>query len=314
MDHIKEIISALQEKVSKESNAILVGNKQIGLDVGKIKEIEEGKDGFVGFIDGGNAELLKGANFSVQFIRVFGSVYNGLQKMHTFKQEFFVLIHAVVQEGGVFFEIVPFGTEDKFEKVDAHDQELTSKHVMVNVSAVGGIVRRISELRLAKVIAEKMKDGVLVLDGDLEVKHKYEAPYLEGLKKNTVVGLSKTTQLLTNSGDSAVAVLAGMGKGRWYYDSKSEISFVRLHEKSNYVFRMDVFDFRKIKEIAGMLARYATDPVFLGYPYGLVEADRYARVSNEEKEYLKTRFLAEAGDLGRYLRAQDAHSVLDSIG
>jgi len=46
----------------------------------------------------------------------------------------------------------------------------------------------------------------------------------------------------------------------------------------------------------------------------LVEADRYARVSNEEKEYLKTRFLAEAGDLGRYLRAQDAHSVLDSVG
>ena len=130
----------------------------------------------------------------------------------------------------------------------------------------------------------------------------------------TVVGLSKTTQLLTNSGDSAVAVLAGLGKGRWYYDSKSEISFVRLHEKSNYVFRMDVFDFRKIKEIAGMLARYATDPVFLGYPYGLVEADRFARVSNEEKEYLKTLFLAEAGDLGRYLRSQDAHSVLDSIG
>ena len=88
MDHIKEIISALQEKVSKESNAILVGNKQIGLDVQKIKEIEEGKDGFVGFIDGGNAELLKGANFSVQFIRVFGSVYNGFKKVGYFLRLF----------------------------------------------------------------------------------------------------------------------------------------------------------------------------------------------------------------------------------
>lgn len=320
MQVIKEILSALHEKVGKEGNAVILGNKQIALDESKIKEIQEdNEDVLVGFVDGGNAEILKGANFSVQFIRVFATLYKGLEKIHTFKQEFFVMMHAVVSGNDVSYEVVPFETKDKFFKVDAKDGDLTSHNVRLSVGAVGNIVRKVSELRLARVVAEQMKKGILVLDGDLEIKNSYERGDYEKLLKTcgediSLVGLSKTTQLLTNTGDSVVAVLAKLGKGRWYHDANHSVSFVKLHERGEYIFRMDVSNFRSIGKAAGVLARYAKDPVFLGYPYGLVEADRFARVSNEEKEYLKTRFLAESGDLQRYLHAQDAHSVLDSVG
>ena len=319
MDVIKDILSALQSTLGKENKRILVGSNHIPIDVDKIQPIAEVQtDSFVGFVDGGNAEILKGANFSVQFIRVFGSVYNGRKKMEKFTKEFFVLIHAVVDEE-VYYEITPFQTDETFTRVHARDQDLTSKNVSLSASMVGGVVRKIAEVRMAKELMNKMSSGILVLDGDLDVKNDYEVKDLEELERGCkqkdihLVGLSKTTQLLTNSGDSAVAVLAQMGKGSWYYGG-GRVNFVRLHERSTYVFRLDLSEPERLGQVASILAQYAVDPVFLGYPYGLVEADRFARVSNDEREYLKTLFLAQSGDLGRYLHAQDAHAVLDSIG
>jgi len=73
----------------------------------------------------------------------------------------------------------------------------------------------------------------------------------------------------------------------------------------------------KVNEILWLLKRNSIDPVFLGYPYGLVEADRFARVTNEELDYLKTRFMSKAGkwykELVPYLNALNSHEILDNI-
>ena len=57
------------------------------------------------------------------------------------------------------------------------------------------------------------------------------------------------------------------------------------------------------------------DPVFIGYPYGLVEADRIARISNQEKESLKTMFLVKLRNknIEKYLSSVNAHEILDRI-
>ena len=71
-------------------------------------------------------------------------------------------------------------------------------------------------------------------------------------------------------------------------------------------------------ELFSLLMKNSTDPVFLGYPYGLIEADKSARVSNKESEYLKTIFLVKAGKqlkkISQYFKSTDAHSILDKIG
>ena len=66
------------------------------------------------------------------------------------------------------------------------------------------------------------------------------------------------------------------------------------------------------------MANNCNDSVFIGYPYGLIEADKNARVSNNEKNMLLTLFSAKFGKdwekIKESLSNLDAHEILDSIG
>ena len=94
---------------------------------------------------------------------------------------------------------------------------------------------------------------------------------------------------------------------------------VKLNKNSRYIFKLEIFNKNKyeINEIMSILKNNSKDPVFLGYPYGLIEADQFARISNKEKDYLKTIFLAKLGKdndkIAQYLNTLNAHNVLDSI-
>ena len=69
--------------------------------------------------------------------------------------------------------------------------------------------------------------------------------------------------------------------------------------------------------VISLLAENAADPVFQGYPYGLIEADQWARISRQEEISLKTQLQAYLGKdeiLAEEARHdEDAHSVLDAI-
>jgi len=66
-----------------------------------------------------------------------------------------------------------------------------------------------------------------------------------------------------------------------------------------------------------LLKENSRDPVFLGYPYGLIEADRFSRISNQEKERLRLQLkLAFGRDYKRieeFENSLNAHDILDSI-
>ena len=55
--------------------------------------------------------------------------------------------------------------------------------------------------------------------------------------------------------------------------------------------------------------------IFAASIYGLVEADRIARASNQEKESLKTMLLVKLRNknIEKYLNASNAHEILDRI-
>lgn len=293
------------------------------------------------FIDGGNIELFSSPDISLQFIRVYSTIYQNNKRIKCFTKEYYVLISAEKRTEGLFFVVDMFDKQGNVQKnafcFDTEDKELTEGSFRLNISSVGNLVRDLFELKEAKRLTEELSSGdVLVRDGILQCNHGFAWPYFQELfsaavaKNIVVVGFAKTTTLFATNGVSVVANLARLQpQGTWCYQNLVEVSnpmhpaqiyFVKLHEKANYLFRVEVYnkanyDFDKV---LSLLLANSCDPIFLGYPYGLVEADKFARVTNQEKEFMKTIFATQSGklweEIEQGIRAISAHGVLDKIG
>ncbi len=87
--------------------------------------------------------------------------------------------------------------------------------------------------------------------------------------------------------------------------------FVKLHPESQHIFR-----FEGDPILLPALVSQCGDALFVGYPYGLILADKFARVSNEEKRSLRMSFLLrnENRILRSYLNSMNAHEILDGMG
>ena len=182
-------------------------------------------------------------------------------------------------------------------------------------------IKHVRRLGLGSMELEFVRSVNITKDKSPEVKKAAE-------ENDVVLGaLGKTSSMFTDNGNLLSAVLSGMGSpGSWIYypiadiencNHRAEIFFVKFHDKSKHVFRLEIFNVQKNKaeEAISMLAANSTDPIFIGYPYGLVEADRMARVSNNERESLKTMLLVKlrSRNIERYLSAANAHEILDRI-
>jgi hypothetical protein len=234
------------------------------------------------------------------------------------------------------FDVDVFGADEGFNSFSAFDSTLAKGRHRINAGEVAAACRKLAELKEAVLLVDKLEPGdIIVLDRDLQAtitgeKELLEELYAKAEEKNVIVcGLSKTTRLFTDTGDSALAAIASIAPSTdwWYWPvaeinndgHKAEICFVKLHKNSKYVFRFEIYQKQKddIEKVLGLLKKNSTDPVFLGYPYGLIEADRFARVSNDEAEYLRVMLLSKAGKdsskIINYMKSVDAHSILDNI-
>ncbi len=329
----------------------------------------------IAFIDGGNTELLSAANFSLQFVRVFGCIFQDNKRIFSKKHEFYVLarcVNRLSDEGkpelAYSAEIFPVNGEQLVDAsqiinagqlIDsadllfaANDETIRDGIHNANISTIGEIARKFGELSLAKQIVNELNENdIIVLDGSLQATVTNHKKYLEQLysaasaKKVIVSALAKTSRLFTNNGNSIVGLLNEVSINTevdgaickniaWYYypsveidneAHRAELFFAKLNKASEYVFRFEVFkenligkDSDYLSIIFSALANNSRDLTFPGYPYGLMFADRLARVSNNEKEYLTTLFQAKAGKswsvIKKYLNAVNAHGVLDRIG
>jgi len=101
-------------------------------------------------------------------------------------------------------------------------------------------------------------------------------------------------------------------EGNWYYPCADWIGFAKFHPASKHVFRIDSFG--DVNQALGLLEQNSIDPVFLGYPYGLIDADKFARVSTPEAKQLKLMLMTKGGEKFRlYLASKDAHDILNII-
>ncbi|MFC1705185.1 DNA double-strand break repair nuclease NurA, partial [Nanoarchaeota archaeon] len=295
---IEKVIASLNDDSSSDSEVYPYfpdsSYKPIKVSNEGFHSISGSCKGKVCFIDGGNCELLKSANSSLQLIRVYYTIYSENKRIKSKKYEFFALVSAERKEGQVvynarfFDDVLSIGSMN----IDPFDEKLRTGVHQAKVTSVGNVIRRFSELKAASLAVDELSDGdVVVVDGSLQASFSGEKELLDGLyskasAKNVVVsGLSKTTSLLATNGVSFVNVLSKIAPaGSWYYypvasinnpEHRAEIYFTRLHEKSKYVFRFEVHK-GDISNVLPMLISNSKDPVFLGYPYGLIEADRFA--------------------------------------
>ena len=289
------------------------------------------------FIDGGNLEIFSAPNFSVQLIRLYYTIYANNKRIHSERSEFFCLVKSAIKNGKLYFETEAFG-KSPVGKLSfySYDQELRSGVSRIQASAIGNNVRKLCEIRIIEECAMHLDRGdFVIMDGELSEKTMTEHNFFESAyrlcdEKGIIISaLAKTNTLLTDSGDSLTSLIfSSCPDGEWAYyplvkEDSSKYSLkrcmVKLNLRSNHSFKLEIRSFvDQMLILAQLLKANSVDPVFLGYPYGLIEADRFARVTKEELEYLRTKLLAgsERGfkTMSRYFHLMDAHDILDNIG
>lgn len=340
----KEIIDKIAERLGDKLES---GGTYVQFNDSKYKPIEFSEKNFkniegnadnskIVFLDGGNNSILESSNFSLQLLRTYSVSYKGQAKIKSEKKEFFVLITSSNMGDELIYDVDVFGSEESFDSFNSFDDSISKGKHRADISEIGSACRKLFEIRKAIELVDELKENdVIALDRDLKASLTGEKDLLDELyekayqKKVIVCGLTKTTRMFTETGDSAVAFINSIApEGEWFYwplaeikneNHKAEIFFVKLHKKSRYVFRFEIFNKQKdkIMKVMNLLKNNSCDPVFLGYPYGLVLADKLARVSNKESEYYKVMLMSKSGKnkekIFNYMKSVDAHSVLDSI-
>ncbi len=307
---LRKILSSFPKE-----DQILFNGKQIEIDQKNFTSlIRNNSTAKIAFVDGGQAEILSAGNFCLSFIRVFAQVFEGEKKTESLKREFYLLTSASWKNEDLYYssKIFPIlgepliSEEDLF--ISSNDASLKSGVERAAPSKITNLARRFSELALAAELQPRC--DFVVLDGTLEKTYTHEEKYLKLLSSN-VCSLAKSSSLFTVSGNSPVVLLSKISpSGCWRYFLENQTYFVKLHEKAKHVFR-----FEGDAQVLPYLTDNCNDALFLGYPYGLILADRFARVSNEERSSLRMNLLlkAENKEILEYLSTSDAHAILDNL-
>lgn len=308
---IAQEIKKLISNYSKE-DSLIFKNKIVPINKNNFRPLAKANDNkTIAFIDGGQAEILSAGNFCLSFIRIFVQCFQGNEKTNSRKNEFYLFTTAKWKNGDLFYEsrIYPLTEKIIYEDdlfISSTDCTIRIGMERASITRVMNVARRFAELSFAK----QVKADFVVLDGTLDATFHNEEKYLSALG-NHVTALAKSSALFTTSGNSPVVLLNKIGlAGNWSYQVDEFTSFVKLNWGAKHVFR-----FSGRSEILPYLVDNSNDALFLGYPYGLIYADKMARVSNDEKKSLMMRFLlnVENKAITEYLPTSDAHDLLDRI-
>lgn len=310
-DRLKNLLNK-----SRESKYLITENTKLNIHKDLFKKLtpKDSNNNLV-FVDGGNGEIAGSSDFSLHFVRIAVVSYKNNKRINTLIKECFILASSFIENSLLFFKVDCIDAEngvifDSF-KINARDKFLTTGTKPIEPLVAVLHVRKLLELKQMLSVAKNLDfEDIVVRDGDFE-----EGPFVNEilfeLKKTNPVslGVSKTSTILTDSGDAAVEVLLHFGgKSSWVYNNFSPC-FVKLNTSSNYVFKVEFikdFNLESLNTIASM----SSDPVFLGYPYGLIAVDALARVNSSWVDIYKALF---ESIIGTSQISKDAHNILNKV-
>ena len=309
------------------------------------------------FVDGGNNEIIGAPNFSVQLNRVYSSAWSGKEreKWRVPRVEFFSSTYSFFKNGEIHYNssVVPssecpekYLPESRDLTFSSVDRTLMNGNQRADIERVGSVARRFAEWRMALCSLEKLSRGdVLVMDGTLQSNFTNEVNYVkalsEGVKEKGVIltGVSKVSTIFTTTALSLIGAVTALAEkehvnGDWYLpvaesrsiDHNAMITIAKLNPVSDRVFRVEIqreqfeeLGTEGVEEIFSLLCQNAIDATFPGYPYGLIDADRFARVSYDEVDYYRSLLMSEITRNGRtskflsHIRSRDAHDILNLL-
>ncbi|MGM5481014.1 MAG: DNA double-strand break repair nuclease NurA [Nanobdellota archaeon] len=281
------------------------------------------------YIDGGQQVIISSSSFLLGVIRVAASSWKGTQRAGVSRDEFLILIRPQENQ----YEMTFYTPEG--ESTIPYDNFFFNGEISIPVTAYDieeafAMARRNSELSLA--VKQSTTSDVICLDGSLRTFDKNELQLIKELQKickqnNTLLsGLQKTTSLMTDSGASLVTLTKNSPQAPWITSKLCEndnkyhlasIHAIRLHTKGRHVFVIDMMKDEDSQQVINELSANSIDPVFLGYPYGLVDADKLARLENSQREHYRLQVRKIAGKhndiLTRESSSKDAHEILDRM-
>lgn len=331
-----ELVKELRNIVSKKDTSddyLLMNSKYVPLKIYSSNfhdVVAEKSSKKLLFVDGGNSVLFESAEFCIAFIRVGGIVYSHNKRVNRKSQEFYLFVKE--NKGKYSVNTYP---ETSFNKMifDPEDESLRSGLEKCNVARIVSVIRRFAEIEYATAHCKDV--DYIIMDGTLEARYPFEDKCLTKLCSFCkTASLSKTCTLTTKNGLSVTKKLLDLGNNAidenrmWYYypivtnnnpKHDAEMYFVKLNNKTNYVFRFEVQKkfIGDVSELFSILASNSNDPIFLGYPYGLIDVDQYVRVSDDESRLLQTRLSVKLGkdwnELSKHINSTNAHSILDKI-
>jgi len=311
------------------------------------------------FVDGGNQEIIGAPNFSAQINRVYFNIFRGrerlLPKSLPRRVEFYSATMASYRDEGIFYDTSVFPAKAEFEGLvpcerltfSSLDRTVSVGNQRADIRHVASVARRFAEWEFTKhVIENELEKGdMIVHDGSLQTSLTNEYKYLDraveaALTKGVVfAGISKTSTLFTTTGLSLLGAVQQLAedygvKGPWCLPiakvanilHNAFIYVVKLHENAKYVFRYEIYgeQAKKMSDdelcaVSSALVSNSKDISFPGYPYGLIDADRFARVGGEEIDAYRVPLLSEISKRGkwkkisRHICSGDAHGVLDVL-
>jgi len=265
------------------------------------------------FVDGGQAVLFETAEMVIGLIRIAVISQNGAETNLVQREQYYIIIHTIMTENGLLYEAV---IEGKSFIINPHDAALKDGIVRANLSKALDVIRKMKEFEAASKLPEEI---LVVLDGELDAKAELEKKAIEKLKEN-VIGLVKSQSLLTNTGASLYMSLTDMAPdSSWWYwpiikNSKVDWIVSRLSAEAYQPYRIDFLPDAKKEEILAVMRACSQDLSLPGYPYGLLVADQYARITVAEASLLKTRLINELSKESKLLNdGFDTHEMLNRI-
>ncbi len=287
---MRDIVIKLSERIRRECCSLVLPGENY-------RELSPSGDDDLTFIDGGNAEVFASPSVSVHLIRLH-AVTAGSEKKH-FHKEFFCI---ATMEG-------------RKARVEALDQEFPSLDIEVDKDSTCGSAcdafRRLSELRFALGFKTPV-----VLDGSFETRTDEDKALVQDLLTKRSCAISKTCSLLSDEGYSLAAAsmrCSPFPLFSYQLPAKGFCSYlVKLHKSSKHAFRLDCSD--TFRDAPSSLVRFCSDPIFPGYPYPLIEADKLARISKKEAGSIRLRLTLALDKDGELLQnSSTAHDILDNV-
>jgi len=360
-DPIKNLIEDLGSRLARRGHRDVVFNNGEGRkfeikpsEFSEIKPTDSVRR--IAFVDGGDGLLDESPNFLITINRAYFSIFRGRDRIRPksdpkiqFLSHVISNIHANGGKKKIRYgtRMFAYGDEDGCRLPSEADLagyvENASIFQSTKFSSLG---RRFAEWTLAlHVVENELQAGdMIVMDGSLQTRFRNEVKYANRLydaaikKGVTVCGLAKTSRLVTESGDPLFARIEEIAEAvpfdTWHVrvaervtpDDRGFMFAVRLHERSQFVFRFEILleQFEKmspdgLNSVFYSLVANSQDLAMLGYPYGAIDADRFAQVRMNELDMYRGLVLSEKlkkpewARLQKYGASLKAHDVLNGV-